>query len=109
MSKKERKRFAVIGLVIMLALGTVFYFVGEPLIDFVLYIISIILYWTIGGTIVLTVVGLVIFFFLSDKQIEWLCDDSKRTKREKEEAEVIEKFINERSERRKSEENNEEV
>lgn len=109
MSKKERQRFSLVGLIIVLAVGILYYFYGKLLIDFVLYIAGIILHWIIGGTIVLTIVGLVTFFFLNDKQIEWLMDDTKRTQREKAEEEIIEKYINERIEQRESEENSKEV
>ena len=108
MSKKERQRFSLIGLIIVLAVGILYYFYGKLLIDFVLYIAGIILHWVIGGTIVLAFVGLMIFFFLNDKQIEWLMDDTKRTQREKAEKEVIDTYINERVAQRKREENNKE-
>lgn len=106
MSKKERQYFAIIGFITVLALGILYYFFGKLIIDFVLSVVAVLLHWMIGATIALAGLGFLVFFFLSDKQIEWLTDDSKRTAREKAEKEVIDAYINERVAQRKREENN---
>lgn len=97
MTQKERKVYGAIAFVVTAFIGVFHYFFGEAIISFVLAVLEVVLHWIIGATIVLALIAMLCMIFFSEKQIEWLCDDSKRTMRERKEQEIIEEYFNEKT------------
>lgn len=108
MTQNERKWFGVIGFLVVALIGVLHHFFGQVIIGFVLTILEIVLHWFIGATIILVLIAMLGMIFLNEKQIDWLCDDSKRTARERKEQEVIEEYFKGKNAQNSELESNEE-
>lgn len=56
-TNKDRVIIGSVALLIFLFIGIFFFFVGEALLEFILLIVKYGLYWLIGATIVLAILG----------------------------------------------------
>lgn len=108
MTQKERRQLGGIGFVVIALIGVFHYFFGKAVIGFVLTILEVVLHWIIGATIILALIAMLCMIFLNEKQIDWLCDDSKRTVRERKEREVIEEYFKGKKSRNNETESKEE-
>ncbi len=93
MFEETRKPIAALCLVFVLLLGVAHYFFGDVIINFLLSLLGVVLHWLVGGVIVLAIIASIALCFMTEKQLKWLCDDSKRTEAERKEQEIIDEYF----------------
>lgn len=73
-NNKDRIIIGSLALSGFLLLGIAFFFVGEPLLEFILIIVKYALYWIIGATIVLAILGIAYLTFGQSETAKELFD-----------------------------------